>query len=148
MPRQGTGASKKLFDFARKENRIKQILFSPISIMFSFSLLPETVAVVAVVSGPQTPKQIAQWINKCFHTHYKFDSMWGNFQKPDSNQVTTKAVMDIMREHKGIFSLVEEKDGTLTVVGIDPEIRESIETGQYKSAYLVAQITIPNLSRR
>jgi hypothetical protein len=47
--------------------------------------------------------------------------------------------MDIMREHTGIFSLVEEKDGTLTVVGIDDKIRESIETGQYKSAYLVAQ---------
>jgi hypothetical protein len=115
--------------------------------MFSFSLLQEIVAVVAV-SGPQTPEQIAQWINKCFHTHYGFDPMWGNFQIPDSNQITTKAVMDIMREHTGIFSLVEEKDGTSTVVGIDLEIRGLIETEPYQSAYCIAQITIPNLSRR
>ncbi len=107
--------------------------------MFSFSLLKETVAVVAVVSGPQTPKQIAKWINQFFHTHHVVDPRWGSSQIPDSNKITTKAVMDIMTEHTGIFSLVKEKDGTLTVVGIDHKIRESIETGQYKSAYLVAQ---------
>ncbi len=107
--------------------------------MFSFSLLQEIVAVVAVVSGPQTPKQIAKWINQFFHTHRIVDPIWGSFQIPDSNQITTKAVMDIMREHTDIFSLVEEKDGTSTVVEIDPEIRESIETGEYKNAYLIAQ---------
>ena len=116
--------------------------------MFSFSLLPETVAVVAVVSGPQTPKQIAQWINKCFHTHYGFDVRWGSYEIPDSNQITTKAVMDIMREHTGIFSLVEEKDGTSTVVGMDHEIRGLIETEPYQSAYCRAEIIIRNLSRR
>jgi hypothetical protein len=132
--------------FLRKENRIKQILFSPSNIMSSFSPLEETVAVVAV-SGPQTLEKITKLINECFHTQYGFDEGWRSFRRPHAIQRTTEDVMGIMREHKDIF-LEEEKDGTLTVVGIAPEIRESIATGPYQSAYCLAEITIRNLSRR
>jgi hypothetical protein len=133
--------------FLRKENRIKQILFSPSNIMSSFKLLEETVAVMAVASGPQTLEQITKLINECFHTRYGFDEGWRSFRRPHAIQRTTEDVMGIMREHKDIF-LEEEKDGTLTVVGIAPEIRESIATGPYQSAYCLAEITIRNLSRR
>jgi hypothetical protein len=142
VPKQGTGdrgqGVKKYLIFLRKENRIKQILFSPSNIMSSFSPLEETVAVVAV-SGPQTLEQITKLINECFHTQYRFDEMWGSYEIPPSNPITTEAVMDVITENTGIFSLVEEKDGTSTVVGIDPEIRRSIATGEYKNAYLIAQ---------
>jgi hypothetical protein len=94
---------------------------------------------MAVASGPQTLEQITKLINECFHTRYGFREGWSSFQEPHPIQVTTKDVMGIMREHTDIFSLEEEKDGTLTVVGIDHEIRESIATGPYQSAYWVAK---------
>jgi hypothetical protein len=93
-------------------------------------------------------------MNIYFHTDRGFNDAWTPFTKPHPIQVTTEDVMGVIKkdieEDTGIF-LVEEKDDTLTVVGIDPGITRSIKTGKpgpYQSAYWVAEITRQNLSRR